>query len=244
MRGRTVRRPASRSSRRSEASRPLSRARRSPRRGSSCPRARSAGASRSELTSLQPDRRARGDSTPLLDVARAEERDAADRVRDRDDVERLRPDARAGRRARRRALARPRLPSAGASGTSTFPGPARGSGRRSSPPGGTLSCVTPATPSSAFGRSTPCQWIETPCRTSRFTSVASTSSPSRTRSSGPGRRPLNVSALTLCPTAAGPSRSARRAGCGRPEARPGPCSAATETPCACPPWCSARGPPP
>src|SRR6266545_6229516 len=35
--------------------------------------------------------------------------------------------------------------------------------------------------------------MDTPSRTSRLTSVASTSSPSCTRSSGPGTRPLNVS---------------------------------------------------
>ena len=44
-------------------------------------------------------------------------------------------------------------------------------------PGATASCVTPATPSSAFGTSTPCQWIVTPSSMSLFTSVTSTSSP-------------------------------------------------------------------
>ena len=91
---------------------------------------------------------------------------------------RARRDAAAARRARRRDLARPGSPNAGASGTSTCPRTARGSGRRTSRPDGTLSCVTPETPSSAFGRSTPCQWIDTPSRMSRFTSVASTRSPS------------------------------------------------------------------
>jgi hypothetical protein len=67
------------------------------------------------------------------------------------------------------------------------------------PPGGTASCVTPATPSSAFGTSTPCQWIVTPGSTSRLTSVTSTRSPRYARSTGPGTIPSNVSASTSRP---------------------------------------------
>ena len=54
--------------------------------------------------------------------------------------------------------------------------------------------MTPATPSSAFGTSTPCQWIVTPCSMSSLTSVTSTRSPWRTRSSGPGRHDRRRSA--------------------------------------------------
>ena len=87
----------------------------------------------------------------------------------------------------------------------------------------TASWVTPATPSSAFGTSTPCQWIVTPSSTSSFTSVTSTRSPCRTRSSGPGDRPSNVKASTVPPEARrtvacrATSGSGRRAAAGSPQ---------------------------
>ena len=163
-----------------------------------CPPGRSGEAVR-RVDQAEPDRCARGDAAALVTIAGAEQRHAVERVRERDDVDRLRRDAAAARRARRRARARPGRPSAGASGTSTSRRTARGSGRRTSRPDARVSCVTPETPSSALGRSTPCQWIDTPSPTSRLTSVASTRSPSWTRSSGPGTRPSNVSALTVAP---------------------------------------------
>ena len=140
-----------------------------------------------------------------------------------------RADAAAARRARRRARARPGPPSAGASGTSTSRRTARGSGRRTSRPGGTASCVTPETPSSAFGRSTPCQWIETPSsdvavHERRLDEVSLADAQLRARHAAVERQRAD----SFGPTAAGSRASARRAGTGRPAGRPARRSAATE----------------
>src|SRR5215213_861116 len=106
----------------------------------------------------------------------------------------------------------------------------------------TASWVTPATPSSAFGTSTPCQWIVTPVSTSWLRNVTSTRSPRRTRSSGPGLLPSNVSAsivrpdgIVIVPCLA---VSVKRASGGP---RCGPLRPSTLTP---PLWCPAGTPPP
>src|SRR5918995_860950 len=93
----------------------------------------------------------------------------------------------------------------------------------------------PATPSSAFGTSTPCQWIVTPSSMSSLIKVASTSSPWRTRSSGPGSCPLKVQASMTRPEASATS-AVLATKVTRYVALPcGPLSWATLT-CGCPEW--------
>ena len=60
------------------------------------------------------------------------------------------------------------------------------------PPTGTASWVTPATPSSALGTSTPCQCSVTPSGTDALTSRTSTSWPCTAWITGPGEVPLTV----------------------------------------------------
>ena len=107
---------------------------------------------------------------PALDAVRlVDERDAVERVDDDGKIERLlrgaaqrldheravEPAAYLGRRRLVRVVPeRPDLVGAEAVGVAR--------------PGGTAFWVTPATPSSAFGTSTPCQWIVTPLFTSRL----------------------------------------------------------------------------
>ena len=56
----------------------------------------------------------------------------------------------------------------------------------------TAFCVTPATPSSAFGTSTPCQCNDTPSSTEALRRCTSTSCPSVAVIVGPGVLPLRV----------------------------------------------------
>ncbi len=61
-----------------------------------------------------------------------------------------------------------------------------------SPPAGTASWVTPATPSIAFGTSTPCQCSAIPAVTDSFLRCTSTRSPWVAVIVGPGEVPFSV----------------------------------------------------
>jgi hypothetical protein len=65
-------------------------------------------------------------------------------------------------------------------------------------PGSTGFCVTPGTPSIAFGTFTPCQWMVV-ASGRRFVRTTRTRSPSFTRISGPGIRPLYAIAANGAP---------------------------------------------
>ena len=120
--------------------------------------------------------------------------------------------------------------------------------RRTLPPTGTASWVTPATPSSAFGTSMPCQCRATPSGTSLLRSVTCTRSPCVASISGSGRRPVEGVAVDLLPRGEpeGPlSRRQRDRHVRRPGLRP--VSVATLDPVvdmSMPAMCGLPGPPP
>ena len=131
----------------------------------------------------QPNRRARRDARRSSAVAGAEQRHAAERVRERDDV---------GSSTRRRGqhderAVEPALDLVGRMLVRVVPvrarRTARGSGRRTSSPAARCPASRRRRRPRRSGRSTPCQWIDTPSRT-----CGSRASPRRARPRGRGAR--------------------------------------------------------